>query len=175
MRYPVRFSVCLAAGAAALAAALPARANPQFAGLQVALARHGLYTGPVDAIPGPVTRAAIRSFQAHRGLVPDGIVGPKTRRALGRWGRPLFGTRVIKPGMKGWDVAVLQYLLSRRRLLRSAPDGQFGLRTEAAVLRFQRARGLVPDGIVGPATAHRLCRLAVCTWAARQERHAVTK
>lgn len=175
MRYPVRFSVCLAVGAAGLAAALPARANPQFAGLQVALARHALYTGPIDAIPGPVTRDAVRRFQAHHGLVPDGIVGPKTRRALGRWGRPLFGTRVIKPGMKGWDVAVLQYLLSRRRLLRTSPDGQFGPRTEAAVLHFQRARGLVPDGIVGPVTAHRLCRLAVCTWVARHEHHGVTK
>ena len=84
MRYPVRFSICIAIGAAALAAALPARANPQFAGLQVALARHALYAGPIDAIPGPVTRDAVRRFQAHHGLVPDGIVGPKTRRALGK-------------------------------------------------------------------------------------------
>jgi hypothetical protein len=106
----------------------------------------------------------VRSFQAHQGLVPDGIVGPLTRRALGRLGKPLFGTRVIKPGMKGWDVAVLQYLLTRHALLRAKPDGQFGPRTEAAVLRFQRARGLVPDGIVGPATAARLCKLAVCAW-----------
>jgi soluble lytic murein transglycosylase-like protein len=174
MRYPVRVSVCLVASAFALAVAVTARANPQLAGLQVALTRHGLYTGPVDAIPGPVTRAAIRSFQAHRGLVPDGIVGPKTRRALGRWGRPLFGTRLIGPGMKGWDVAVLQYLLSRRRLLRAIPDGEFGPRTEAAVVRFQRARGLAPDGVVGPATAHRLCSLAVCRWSASRAHHDFT-
>jgi peptidoglycan hydrolase-like protein with peptidoglycan-binding domain len=31
-------------------------------------------------------------------------------------------------------------------------DGLFGGRTEAAVCAFQRAYGLVPDGIVGPKT-----------------------
>lgn len=118
-----------------------------------------------------MTRAAVRSFQAHQGLVPDGIAGPITRRALGRLGKPLFGTRVIQPGMKGWDVAVLQYLLTRHALLRTKPDGQFGPKTEAAVLRFQRARGLVPDGIVGPATAARLCKLAVCAWHAPKPRN----
>jgi len=166
----------VAALLAALAAAgTAAGANPQLAGLQVALARHALYTGPIDATPGPLTGAAIRKFQAHRGLVPDGIVGPLTRRALGRFGRPLFGTRVIKPGMKGWDVAVLQYLLVRHRLLRGKPDGDFGPKTEAAVLRFQRARGLAPDGVVGPSTAGRLCRLSVCTWTAPTKKPAAAK
>jgi hypothetical protein len=173
MRYPVRY---IAAAAVVLTSASPAAAaNPQLAGLQVALARHALYSGPIDAELGPMTRAAVRSFQAHQGLVPDGIVGPITRRALGRLGKPLFGTRVIKPGMKGWDVAVLQYLLTGHALLRTKPDGQFGPKTETAVLRFQRARGLVPDGIVGPATGARLCKLAVCAWRAPRRHSAPTR
>ena len=32
------------------------------------------------------------------------------------------------------------------------PNGDFGARTEAAMREFQRRRGLVPDGIVGPKT-----------------------
>jgi hypothetical protein len=156
--------IAVAVVVAASAGTASAGVNPQLAGLQVALARHALYSGPIDALPGPMTRAAVVSFQQHHGLAPDGVVGPMTRRALGRLGRPLFGTRTIAPGMKGWDVAVLQYLLTRRRLLSTEPDGQFGPQTEAAVMRFQRARGLAPDGIVGPATAARLCNLLVCSW-----------
>jgi peptidoglycan hydrolase-like protein with peptidoglycan-binding domain len=148
----------LAAGAASAAT------NPQLAGLQVALARRALYSGPIDAELGPMTRAAVVQFQKHHGLVPDGIVGPMTRKALGGLGRPLFGERVMRSGVKGWDVAVLQYLLTRHRLLHVEPDGQFGPTTEAAVIRFQRARGLDPDGVVGQATASTLCKASVCEW-----------
>ena len=31
---------------------------------------------------GPRTKAAVRTFQRDHGLVPDGIVGPNTWRAL---------------------------------------------------------------------------------------------
>jgi peptidoglycan hydrolase-like protein with peptidoglycan-binding domain len=170
MGYPVRATVAglAVASTALVVGAGTATANPQLAGLQVALARKGLYTGPVDALPGPLTEAAVLRFQEQAGLVPDGIVGPETRSRLGRFGRPFFGTRAIGPGMKGWDVAVLQYLLVRHRLLATTPDGLFGPRTEAAVIRFQRARGLVPDGVVGPVTAQTLCRLAACAWSAKK-------
>jgi peptidoglycan hydrolase-like protein with peptidoglycan-binding domain len=36
----------------------------------------------VDGISGPMTRSAVRSFQARQGLVVDGIVGPQTEQAL---------------------------------------------------------------------------------------------
>src|SRR5436190_24261778 len=42
----------------------------EVAGLQVALYRYGEYKGPIDGIPGPMTKHAIRSFQRHAHLEP---------------------------------------------------------------------------------------------------------
>jgi hypothetical protein len=40
-------------------------------------------------------------------------------------------------------------------------DGNFGAKTEAAVRAFQRTKGLVPDGIIGPKSWHALDGVAV--------------
>jgi N-acetylmuramoyl-L-alanine amidase len=42
----------------------------------------GFYSQPLDGYYGPQTEKAVRRFQAHYGLVADGIVGEKTWRAL---------------------------------------------------------------------------------------------
>ena len=61
-------------------------------------------------------------------------------------------TPLLKHGDKGESVAVLQ-----RALIAAghpiAADGDFGDKTEAALLAYQQQRGLVADGIYGPATA----------------------
>lgn len=54
------------------------------------------------------------------------------------------GRATLRRGASGPLVEELQALLG------VASDGEFGGRTEAAVREFQRAAGLVPDGIVGP-------------------------
>jgi peptidoglycan hydrolase-like protein with peptidoglycan-binding domain len=148
----MRRTVLLALAAAICAGPAAAAPNPQTVGLQVALRAHGLYNGEIDGIRGPATVRAVRVFQRRRHLVVDGVPGPQTRRALGRLGVPLFGRRAIVPGNRGWDVSVLQFLLTRRGYSPGGVDGWFGPGTKAALRRYQRAVRLRPDGIAGPRT-----------------------
>jgi len=56
-----------------------------------------------------------------------------------------------RQGAKEHPVPTLQHLL-RARGHSVTVDGTFGPRTDAAVRAFQQEKGLVVDGIVGPAT-----------------------
>jgi len=137
----------------ALVAAGGARAeNPQIAGLQVALKAHGVYTGAIDGVAGPGTVAAVRLFQAREGLAVDGRAGKRTRAELGPLGRPLLGRRDLAQGAVGLDVSVLQFLLRARGFCSDEPTGAFTAKTTTAVQAFQRAHGLVADGIAGRIT-----------------------
>ncbi|MEX0675003.1 MAG: peptidoglycan-binding protein [Gaiellaceae bacterium] len=127
-------------------------ADPQVAGLQVALRAHGLYQGAIDGLAGPQTRSAVLTFQRRKGLAADGRAGPRTRAALGPLGRPRLGRRLIVRGTFGLDVAALQFLLVRRGAYEGALDGYMGRETERALRAFQRRAGLVADGVGGPAT-----------------------
>ena len=139
--------------AACLASAAPVGAalNPQHAGLQVALRAQGLYLGPIDAIIGPKTVAAVRRFQHVHGLKVTGIADLTTRRQLGPLGTPLFGSRSLGRGRFGWDVAVLQFLLNRHGM--HVPVNAYMDRpTVTGLKRYQRLLHLRADGVAGPAT-----------------------
>jgi peptidoglycan hydrolase-like protein with peptidoglycan-binding domain len=130
----------------------PVAAGPKVAAVQVALKRLGLYNATVDGVRGPLTKAAIVHFQRRRGLAVDGVVGPQTRQAFGKRGRPAFGSRTMKRGDRGWDVAAMQYILARRGYPPGAIDAVFGPMTDGALRNFQRAYGLSSDGLAGPQT-----------------------
>ncbi len=58
----------------------------------------------------------------------------------------------LRRGARGPEVLELQRLLVNWGYNPGPMDGIFGTKTEQAVLRFQRDRGLTADGIVGPIT-----------------------
>ncbi len=164
-----RTASLLAAVVALASGAGVARAeNPQIAGLQVALRAHGVYSGPIDGVAGSGTVAGVRLFQAKSGLAVDGRAGQRTRKALGPLGRPLLGRRELAQGAIGFDVSVLQFLLKARGFCSDQPTGAFDAHTTTAVRAFQRAHGLVADGIAGRATLAALSRQGVPV-AARQQ------
>ncbi|MEZ5862665.1 MAG: peptidoglycan-binding protein [Geminicoccaceae bacterium] len=63
---------------------------------------------------------------------------------------------VLRRGMQGGEVEGLQRALAARGFRPGAIDGRFGPGTEAALIAFQRAHGLLPDGIFGPITRAKL-------------------
>lgn len=68
------------------------------------------------------------------------------------------GTRLLKRGTRGSDVAAWQTILQGAGH-NIAADGIFGPATETATKTFQRALGVTPDGIVGPQTRDATGRL----------------
>lgn len=123
--------------------------------LQQLLQRAGVPTGPIDGDFGPMTQAAVRRFQASRGLPVDGVVGPRTWAALKQaptTPAPSTVPSSLRSGDFGADVEKLQRELERHGFDVGGIDGSFGPGTRSAVVRFQRAKGLEADGVVGPGT-----------------------
>lgn len=142
--------------------------------LQLRLQDLGYLSGPVDGVYGPLTEDAVFLLQRDSGIAPDGVYGPETEAVL--LGSPspsgtfatfdtpssfssfdTFvsaspGSRVVQFGDSGSDVETLQSELNRLGYNAGVVDGTFGATTESAVIAFQQANGLTPDGVVGTAT-----------------------
>ena len=140
--------------------------GPAVVEIRSTLRRFGLIPDTVAGAPNDHFDAdvehAVRAFQQHRGLIADGIVGPATYRALREAGWNL-GDRMlaylVSSPMSGDDVLALQERLLELGYDPGRPAGVFDERTEAALRKFQREYGLVPDGLCGPATLRSLRQL----------------
>lgn len=128
--------------------------------VQQLLQRAGIPTGPIDGDYGAMTQAAVRRFQTARGLPVDGVVGPRTWAALrsgATQGPTPSGTpSELRSGDFGAEVETMQRALARHGFSPGDIDGSFGPATRSAVVRFQRAKGLEADGVVGPNTLRAL-------------------
>jgi len=132
-----------AVGLAQAAASDRPQPDPDVAGLQTALAVKGFYHGSIDGIRGPRTTAAVKALQQR--------FGGRTLSALGALGRPRYGSRALRRGLVGLDVAALQFEL-RYHGFPNDERGRFGPHTQLALERFQRYAGLRADGLAGRAT-----------------------
>lgn len=65
-------------------------------------------------------------------------------------------TRDLKVNCKGIDVKLLQERLNELKYDCGKVDGVFGKNTKAAVIKFQKAKNITADGIVGKNTAKKL-------------------
>jgi N-acetyl-anhydromuramyl-L-alanine amidase AmpD len=110
--------------------------------------RYGLNI-TVDNVAGPETKKAIviglqkeHNKQFERGLVVDGVFGIKTHTACEK----------LRIGAKGNITYLLQARLACLGYNTNGVDGVFGNGTLNAVKQFQKAKGIVVDGVVGQVT-----------------------
>lgn len=115
---------------------------------------YGVGKKGADSYFGKDTEGAVKRFQKDHGLCNDGIVGDKTKVALG-----LMTPRTMRPGDSGPDVKALQERLQKLGydIGMNKPDSKYETFTELAVKEFQRTNHLkVKDGKAGPETLEKL-------------------
>ena len=144
-------ALCIALSFVSVGSADRLHPDPNVAGLQTALKLKGFYRGRIDGLQGPLTRAALRAFRRHFRLRTSSLADRRTRSALGALGRPRYGTRLLRRGHVGLDVAALQFEL-RYHGFAAPADGSFGRRTLFALTRFQRFARVRADGVAGRST-----------------------
>ncbi|WP_194908714.1 peptidoglycan-binding domain-containing protein [Catenulispora rubra] len=133
--------------------------------LQTRLHQLGLYNGPINGTFDAQTQAAVAAFQNRSHATdPSGVVGRSTRTALIAAGSkptlavqlggglPIFGGGdKHHKGANPADVKRLQQALAVALNANVKASGQFDPDTFAAVVQYQSALHLSPDGVVnGP-------------------------
>jgi cell wall-associated NlpC family hydrolase len=102
----------------------------------------GMYLGAGRMVEAPNPRAPVRIASMWR----PGLLGRATRPAAG-----LRGMLPVELGERSNAVAAVQRRLAANRICVHV-DGEFGPQTRRALMAFQRAHGLTPDGVVGKGT-----------------------
>ncbi len=136
--------------------------------LQKVLQKLGFLNVAPNGYFGPSTLAAVKKFQASRGLDQLGAVGPGTRLELNSLTSAGAAETSIATTASNSahvfshfmgigsddteDVLALQKKLVTLGFLKSEPTGYFGTGTEAAVKKFQAKHGLPQTGYVAKNT-----------------------
>jgi peptidoglycan hydrolase-like protein with peptidoglycan-binding domain len=103
------------------------------------------YAGPATGIETAATKTAVIRFQRAAHLKPDGLWGPKSQAALDKM---LHRKPSKPPPALGW-IRNLQRDLTKLHFYSGPVNGVETPATKTAIIRFQRAAHLKPDGLWG--------------------------
>ena len=139
--------------------AVPATIRQGSVGAEVELAQYELSrvlilsgSQDVDGRFGPRTARAVRAYQQQKGLVADGVVGPRTWTAM-LTEHPAPPRLLL--GAHGLVVRRLQQLLNIANPIatpRLVVNGSYGPATRRAIARYQLAHGVPATGTVDDRT-----------------------
>lgn len=157
--------------------------NSEVTALQKQLQTAGYFDGPVTGYYGSLTQEAVIAFQKARGITPNGIADINTLNALNTAETPAQQpiketpkpasqtqipvvidkpktaantTQVLEKGKRGSEVTALQRKLQTAGYFDGPVTGYFGSLTQTAVIAFQKANNIVPDGVVDISTIEAL-------------------
>ncbi|MCI6375797.1 MAG: peptidoglycan-binding protein, partial [Clostridiales bacterium] len=129
--------------------------------LQQDLTTLGYYWAEITGNFGSKTETAVKRFQEENGLTADGVAGTKTLNAIAAAVAKKGGSSAssstssgtaLKLNSQGTKVSRLQQDLKQLGYYYAEITGNFGEKTEAAVKKFQQAKGLTADGVAGTNT-----------------------
>ena len=138
------------------------KSGKQVKTMQNRLIELGWLSGSASGTYDDATEAAVIAFQKKAKLWADGKAGPKTLEALyssnaPSTSKPASGSgETLERGSKGSEVKKLQNRLNDLGYLDGSVDGDFGEKTETAVIEFQQNNGLTADGKAGTATQNKI-------------------
>ena len=127
--------------------------------MQADLKQLGYYYADITGNFGTKTEAAVKAFQKAKGLSDDGVAGKKTLdaiavaiKAAGGSSSSSSSVSGLKLGSTGTEVSNLQANLTTLGYYYGDVTGHYGSMTQAAVKKFQKAKGLSDDGVAGSKT-----------------------
>ena len=120
--------------------------------IQIALEKDGVFQGDeITTYFGNITLKSAKEFQKKYGLTRDGVIGKNTLKKMEELNLfPKLSETLYKKGNQGEDIILIQQALKLEGYFEGEYSVVFGPKTEAAVKAFQKAHGLIEDGVESP-------------------------